>query len=97
MRSLAVNVVKRERIETTVARAKAIRPVVEHAVTLAKKDTLSSRRLLLSRFHDEAMVKKLVETLAPRYKERRGGYTRIIKTGKMRKRDGVQVAVIEFV
>jgi large subunit ribosomal protein L17 len=97
MRSLANNVIRRERVETTVARAKAIRPVVEKAVTIAKKDTLASRRLLLSRFHDQGLVKKLIENLGPRYKERPGGYMRIVKTGKARKRDGVQVAIIEFV
>ncbi len=97
MRSLAVNVIKRERIETTVTRAKAIRPVVEHAITLAKKESLASRRLLLSRLQDESAVKKLVENLAPRYKERRGGYMRIVKTGRVRKRDGVATATIEFV
>ena len=97
MRGLALNVLKRERVETTVTRAKAIRPVVERAVTIAKKDTLASRRLLLSRFNDETIVKKLMEDLGPRYKARAGGYTRIVKSGKIRKRDGVQVATIEFV
>jgi large subunit ribosomal protein L17 len=97
MRSLAVNVVKRERVETTVTRAKAIRPVVEHAITLAKRGGLSSRRLLLSRLHDPQAVTKLMDNLAPRYQDRKGGYTRIIKSGKTRKRDGVQVATIEFV
>jgi large subunit ribosomal protein L17 len=97
MRGLAVNVLKREKVETTVARAKAIRPVVERAVTIAKKETLASRRILLSRFNDPAIVKKLMEELGPRYKTRNGGYTRIVKSGKVRKRDGVAVATIEFV
>jgi large subunit ribosomal protein L17 len=97
IRSLANNVIKRERVETTVTRAKAIRPVVEQAVTLAKKESLASRRLLLSRFNDPSVVKKLMDDLGPRYKTRPGGYTRIIKSGKVRKRDGVQVATIEFV
>lgn len=97
MRSLANNVIRKGRIETTVARAKAIRPLVEKAVTLAKKQDLASRRALISRLGDERAVTKLMEDIAPRYKERRGGYMRIVKTGKMRKRDGVQVAVIEFV
>jgi large subunit ribosomal protein L17 len=97
MRSLVNNVIKKGRIETTVTRAKAVRPVVEHAITLAKKDTLAARRNLLSRFHDKDVIAKLISDIAPRYKERQGGYTRIIKTGKLRKRDGVEVAIIEFV
>jgi large subunit ribosomal protein L17 len=97
IRSLALNVLKRERVETTITRAKAIRPVVERAVTIGKTDSVASRRLLLSRFNDPSIVKKLVEDLGPRYKTRNGGYTRIVKSGKVRKRDGVQVATIEFV
>lgn len=97
MRSLANNVIRKGRVETTVARAKAIRPVVERAVTIAKKDNLASRRILQSRFQDPVVVKKLCDDLGPRYKERAGGYTRITKLGKVRKRDGVAVAVIEFV
>lgn len=97
MRGLANNVIRREKIETTVVRAKAIRPVVEKAITLAKKQDVASRRILASRFQDEKVVKKLMDDLAPRYKERKGGYTRIIKSGKVRRRDGVSVATIEFV
>jgi large subunit ribosomal protein L17 len=97
MRSLAVNVIRKEKMVTTEARAKAIRPVVERAVTIAKKETLASRRILTARLHDAAAVKKLFEDIAPRYKERRGGYTRIIKSGAARKRDGVRTATIEFV
>ena len=97
MRGLANNVIRRGHVETTVVRAKAIRPVVERAITLAKKDTLASRRILESRFHDKAVVEKLVRDLGPKYKERAGGYTRIIKTGKARRRDGVETAIIEFV
>lgn len=97
MRSLAVNMLKKGRMETTVTRAKAVRPVVEHAITIAKKDTLASRRILLARLGDKAVVTKLFQDIAPRYKERNGGYTRIVRTGKLRKRDGVEVAFIEFV
>jgi large subunit ribosomal protein L17 len=97
MRGLANNVIRRGRVETTIARAKAIRPVVERAVTIAKKETLASRRVLESRFHDQVVVEKLIRDLGPRYKSRAGGYTRIIKTGKMRRRDGVETAIIEFV
>lgn len=97
MRSLAVNVIRKEKIVTTEARAKAIRPVVEHAVTLAKKETLAGRRILAARLHDPVAVKKLCDDIAPRYKDRKGGYTRIIKSGAARKRDGVRTATIEFV
>jgi large subunit ribosomal protein L17 len=97
MRSLAVNVIRKEKIVTTEARAKAIRPVVERAVTLAKKETLASRRLLAARLHDPVAVKKLFDDIAPRYKGRSGGYTRIVKSGAARKRDGVRTATIEFV
>jgi len=97
LRSLAVNVIRKERVLTTEARAKAIRPIVEHAITIAKKETLAGRRLLAARLHDPVAVKKLCDDLAPRYKDRRGGYIRIIKSGVVRKRDGVRVATIEFV
>ncbi len=97
MRSLAVNVIRRGKIETTVIRAKAIRPVVEKAVTLAKKKDLSARRILMSRLGDEHAVSKLINELAPKYENRKGGYMRITASGKVRKRDGVRVATIEFV
>ena len=97
LRSLAVNVIRKEKIITTEARAKAIRPIVEHAITIAKKETLASRRLLVARLRDAVAVKKLCNDLAPRYKDRRGGYLRIVKSGAARKRDGVRTATIEFV
>lgn len=97
MRSLAVNVIRRGKIETTVERAKALRPMVEKAITMAKKENLASRRALISSLQNEKAVAKLMEEIGPRYKDRRGGYMRIIRTGKVRKRDGVAVAVIEFV
>ncbi|MEK7608280.1 MAG: 50S ribosomal protein L17 [Patescibacteria group bacterium] len=97
LRILVNNAIRKERIETTEARAKAIRPIIERSVTLAKKGTLASRRLLLSRLHDEKVVKKLVEEIAPRYAKRAGGYLRIIKSARTRKRDGGSIAIIEFV
>jgi large subunit ribosomal protein L17 len=97
MRSLAVNVIRKEKIRTTEARAKAVRPMVERSVTMAKKETLAARRLLTARLQDPVAVKKLFDDLAPRYKERSGGYTRIVKSGVTRKRDGVRTATIEFV
>ena len=97
LRALAVNVIKREKIVTTETRAKAIRPVVEHAITIAKKGTVAARRILTARLHDPVSVKKLCDDLAPRYKDRHGGYLRIVKSGAARKRDGVRTAIIEFV
>lgn len=97
LRSLTVNVIRKGKISTTEARAKAVRPMVEHAVTIAKKDTLAGRRILAARLQDPVAVKKLYDDLAPKYKDRRGGYTRIVKSGEIRKRDGVRKAIIEFI
>jgi large subunit ribosomal protein L17 len=97
MRNLANDLIRAGSIETTEARAKAIRPVVEKLVTAAKRQTLASRRGLISRVHNEKIVAKLYGELGPRYAERAGGYLRITKLGSARKRDGVRMARIEFV
>ncbi len=97
LRNLSNNLIRRGKIETTEARAKAIKPAVEKLITLAKKQNLSSRRLLLSKTHDPKITKKLYEELAPRYLSRPGGYLRIIKLSKARKRDGTILTTIEFV
>lgn len=97
LRGLASNLIRDERIETTEARAKAIRPVVERFVTIAKKQDLAARRLLLSRLHDKGIVEKLYGDIASRYGSRNGGYLRIVKSMKARKRDGSAIATIEFV
>jgi large subunit ribosomal protein L17 len=81
---------------TTLPKAKELRPVVEKLVTLGKKGDLHARRQAISEIRDVAMVKKLFEVLAPRYKERHGGYTRIMKAG-FRYGDNAPRAVIEFV
>jgi len=97
LRSLVRSFVLHERIETTIAKARELRPQVEKLITLAKKDTLASRRLITSRLgNDETVSKKLHEIIAPRYKERPGGYTRINKLGTFEdvKRDK---AIIELV
>ena len=95
--SLVEALVKREKILTTEARAKEIRPMVEALVTKAKSGTLASRRGIVSALGGRtATAKKLVETIAPRYKDRTGGYLRITKVVK-RSSDGRQSAVIEFV
>jgi large subunit ribosomal protein L17 len=97
LRNLANDLIRSGRIETTETRAKAIRPMVERLVTIAKKQDLSARRLLLSRLGNKQTTQRLYEEIAPRYKERPGGYLRISKLAKTRKRDAAPVAIIEFV
>ncbi len=97
LRNLVNDLIRTGRIETTEARAKAIRPVVERLVAIAKKQNLAARRLLLSRVHNPKIVSKIYEELGPRYAARAGGYLRIIKLAKSRKRDGTRKAAIEFV
>lgn len=94
--NMAAALIKHEQIVTTLPKAKALRPVVEKLITLAKKGDLSARRLAASRLRDEAMTKKLFDTLGPRYAARAGGYTRVLKAG-FRYGDNAPVAVIEFV
>jgi large subunit ribosomal protein L17 len=94
--NMAAALIKHEQIVTTLPKAKALRPVVERLVTLAKRGDLHARRLVASRLRDEAMAKKLFDTIGPRYKARPGGYTRVLKAG-FRYGDNAPVAVIEFV
>lgn len=96
LKGLASNLILREKIETTVPRAKEIRPLVERLVTIAKKQQLASLRLLLSRLPKDA-AKKLFYEIAPRYKERAGGYLRITKESKSRNRDSAPLSIIEFI
>ena len=97
MRNLSNDLIRAGAIETTEVRAKAIRPMVERLVTFAKKQTLASRRVIVSRVHNEKIANKLYGEYGPRYAERAGGYLRITKLGKGRKRDGAAMARIEFV
>jgi large subunit ribosomal protein L17 len=94
--NMCASLIKHEQIMTTLPKAKELRPVVEKLVTLGKKGDLAARRQAISEIRDVAMVKKLFELLAPRYKERHGGYTRIMKAG-FRYGDNAPRAVIEFV
>lgn len=94
---LAANLIMKEKISTTEARAKEIRGLVEKLVTIAKKQTLGAFRLLRARIRSKSAAEKLYYEIAPRYKERNGGYTRIVKTAKTRKRDSAAMAIIEFV
>lgn len=95
LRSLARSLVLEEGITTTIAKAKELRPFVERLVTESKKGTLASQRIVISRIGSTEAAKKLKETLAPRYAKRAGGYTRIVKLGRVGKRVGEQ-ARIEF-
>uniref|UniRef100_UPI00262FED69 50S ribosomal protein L17 n=1 Tax=uncultured Sphingorhabdus sp. TaxID=1686106 RepID=UPI00262FED69 len=81
LRNMAASLIKHEQITTGVAKAKELRPYVEKLITLAKKGGLSNRRLAQSRLMDDAQLAKLFDVLAERYKDRNGGYTRIIKAG----------------
>ena len=94
--NLAASLVRHEQIVTTLAKAKDLKRVMDKYITLAKRGDLNSRRLAASRMRDEAMVKKLFDVLGPRYKDRAGGYTRVIKAG-YRYGDSAPVAVIELV
>ncbi len=95
-RNMSASLIKHEQITTTVAKAKELRPYVEKLVTLAKRGGLANRRLAQSRLLDETQLKKLFDTIAERYKDRNGGYTRIIKAG-IRASDAAPMAIIEFV
>lgn len=95
LKALARALVLNERIKTTEAKAKEISGFVEKFITRAKKRNLASRRLL-AKFFSKSLVQKLVDEIGPRYKDRPGGYTRIIKLGQ-RKSDGARMAIIELV
>lgn len=96
LRNLATSLVVYEHINTTLAKAKAIRPMVERLITKGKTKTLHARRELLKVLLTEKAVNKILEELGPRYATRPGGYTRIIKLGA-RKGDGAEVAQIQLV
>lgn len=96
LRNMAASLIKHEQITTTAPKAKELRPYVEKLITLAKRGGLSNRRLAQSRLLDETQLKKLFDTLADRYSDREGGYTRIVKAG-IRASDAAPMAVIELV
>ena len=96
LRNLAASLIKHEQILTTTPKAKELRPYVEKLITLAKKGGLSNRRLAHSRLQDDAQLTKLFEVLAERYKDRKVGYTRVIKAG-IRASDAAPIAIIELV
>jgi large subunit ribosomal protein L17 len=94
--NMAAALIKHEQIMTTLPKAKDLRPVVEKLITLGKRGDLHARRQAVAQIRDIAMVKKLFEVLGPRYKERNGGYTRVLKAG-FRYGDSAPIAVIELV
>jgi large subunit ribosomal protein L17 len=94
--NLAAALVKHEQIRTTLPKAKELRPVVERLITLGKRGNLHARRQAIAVLADAGLAAKLFDTLAPRYAERHGGYTRVIKAG-MRYGDAAPMALIEFV
>lgn len=94
LRSMARALAHKEKITTSEAKAKEIAPLFERLITKAKQDTLATRRELL-RYLDTSLVKKMVEEIAPRYRGRQGGYTRVTKIAA-RKTDGAKMAIIEL-
>jgi len=94
--NMAASLIKHEQIVTTLPKAKELRPFVEKLVTLAKRGDLHARRLAVSRVRDDDQVRKLFDTLGPRYAGREGGYIRVLKAG-FRHGDNAPMAVIEFV
>src|SRR3712207_703030 len=94
--NLAASLIEHEQIVTTLPKAKDLRPIVEKLITLGKRGDLHARRIAMSRLRDDAMVAKLFAVLGPRYQERNGGYTRVLKAG-FRYGDNAPMAVIEFV
>jgi large subunit ribosomal protein L17 len=95
-RDLLTGLFIHERITTTLAKAKAIRPLADHLVTLAKQDTLHARRQALTFVPDTATVHRLFDTIGARYGDRRGGYTRVLQIGT-RRGDGAPLAILELV
>src|SRR5471032_279135 len=94
--NMAASLIKHEQIVTTLPKAKDLRPIVEKLVTLGKRGDLHARRQAIAQMRDLTMVRKLFDVIGPRYKERNGGYTRVLKAG-FRYGDSAPVAVIEFV
>lgn len=97
LNSLALNLIVREKIKTTEPKAKELRPFIEKLITRAKKGDLATRRLMISKLANrDKEVKKLFEVIVPKYSDKKGGYTRVLKLGA-RKSDGAKMAIIEFV
>ena len=96
LRGMVTYLFENGKIETTVYRAKEVRPIAEKMITLAKNPTLANKRALLGYITKEAVVYKLINEIAPKYEERNGGYTRIVRTG-MRRGDAAEMGIIELI
>jgi large subunit ribosomal protein L17 len=96
LRNLATELFWEERITTTVAKAKLLRPYAEQMITKARTGSLHARRQILAKIEDTEVVTKLFDDVAPRYADRPGGYTRLVRTGP-RRGDGAEMAVVELV
>ena len=96
LRNLASSILIYEKVKTTEAKAKAVKPLVENMITIAKKGDLTARRRLIQILLQKNAIKKSLEVLAERYKDRQGGYTRIVKLGN-RQGDGAKIVQIELV
>ena len=96
LRQQVTDLLDNGRMETTITRAKEIKPLTEKMITLGKKNTLASKRQVLSYVTKEDVVKKLFDEIAPKYEDRNGGYTRIVKTGP-RRGDAAEMCIIELV
>jgi len=96
LKNLTTDLLKYGRIETSETRAKEVRKIAEKMITLAKKNTLAARRLVLAELLDETTVKNLFEKIAPKYQDRNGGYVRLIKIGP-RRGDSTPLAILELV
>ena len=94
--NMVASLIQHEQIVTTLPKAKELRPIVEKMITLGKRGDLHARRQAISQVRDPSVIGKLFDTLAPRYAERNGGYTRVLKAG-FRRGDNAPLAVIEFV
>ncbi len=96
LKNLAIAIIKAEKIETTLPKAKALRSYVEKLITKAKAGDFNAHRAIYASLQDKEATKKLVEEIAPKYKERNGGYTRIVKT-RLRRGDASEMAFLELV
>ena len=96
LRNIVTSLLKEERIETTEQRAKELTSIADHMISLGKQGDLHAKRQVLSYLFDETVVKKLFDEIAPKYKERNGGYTRILKMGH-RRGDGASMVLVELV
>ncbi len=95
LRNLTASLIEKNRIETTLAKARAVKPIVEKIITLGKNGTLAAKRKALAYLYKRSTVRLLFDEVAPRFMDRNGGYTRVIKTDT-RKGDGAEMAILEF-